>query len=102
MISFISPAVSADHLAEVISDLVCLESGPLVPLAPSMDKFLKEQAPGAKYILSVCTGAFSLGQAGLLDAKKATTNKANYKFCVVRHCISHPKSARLPIIRSPE
>ena len=55
-----------------------------------MDKFLKEQAPGAKYIMSVCTGAFSLGQAGLLDGKKATTNKATYKLCVVRHCISCP------------
>ena len=57
-----------------------------------MDKFLKEQAPGAQYIMSVCTGAFSLGQAGLLDGKKATTNKATYKLCVVRRFISHPKS----------
>ena len=57
-----------------------------------MDKFLKEQAPGAKYIMSVCTGSFSLGQAGLLDGKKATTNKATYKLCVVRRRISCPKS----------
>lgn len=64
-----------------------VELGPLLPLAPSMDKFLKEQAPGAKYIMSVCTGAFSLGQAGLLDSKKATTNKATYKLCVVRRWI---------------
>ena len=64
-----------------------------------MDKFLKEQAPGAKYIMSVCTGAFSLGQAGLLDGKKATTNKATYRLCVVRHCISRPNVTRLLIIR---
>ena len=65
-----------------------------------MDKFLKEQAPGAKYIMSVCTGAFSLGQAGLLDGKKATTNKATYKLCIVRRCIPHPESTQLFIIRS--
>ena len=76
----------------------CLGSGPLFPLAPSMAKFLKDQAPGAKYIMSVCTGAFSLAQAGLLDGKKATTNKSSYKYCVVRRCISRPGS-RLLIIR---
>ena len=65
-----------------------------------MDKFLKEQAPGAKYIMSVCSGAFSLGQAGLLDGKKATTNKATYKQCVVRRRISHSKFTLLLTIRS--
>jgi len=60
-----------------------------------MDKFLKEQAPGAKYVMSVCTGAFALGQAGLLDGKRATTNKATYKLCVVRHCILHPELTQL-------
>jgi len=79
--------------------LVSLESGPLIPLTPSMDKFLKDQAPGAKYIMSVCTGAFSLGRAGLLDGKKATTNKAAYKFCVVCLCISHLKARQLLTIR---
>ena len=73
--------------------LMYVESGPLAPLAPSMDKFLKEQAPGAQYIMSVCTGAYSLGQAGLLDGKKATTNKSVYKLCAVRRFISHPESA---------
>ena len=71
------------------------ESGPPIPLAPSMDKFLKDQAPGAKYIMSVCTGAFSLGQAGLLDGKKATTNKATYKLCVVRRGTPHSKPTQL-------
>ena len=37
--------------------------------------FLKTQAPRAKYILSVCTGAEILGRAGILQGHKATTNK---------------------------
>jgi cyclohexyl-isocyanide hydratase len=35
--------------------------------------FLKSAAPGAQYAGSVCTGAFLLGTAGLLDGYEATT-----------------------------
>lgn len=36
--------------------------------------FLRQQAPGAKYITSVCTGALVLAAAGLLQGYKATTH----------------------------
>lgn len=38
--------------------------------------FLKAQAPGAKYVLSVCSGSWILQQAGLLAGKRATMNKS--------------------------
>lgn len=38
--------------------------------------FVKRQAAGAKYVTSVCTGAFILGAAGLLEGKRATTHWA--------------------------
>ncbi|THH26713.1 hypothetical protein EUX98_g7477 [Antrodiella citrinella] len=44
----------------------------------SLISFLKRQAPGAKYVLSVCTGSWVLAQAGLLQGKRATTNKASF------------------------
>ncbi|KLO14623.1 class I glutamine amidotransferase-like protein [Schizopora paradoxa] len=43
--------------------------------------FIKKQAPGAQYILSVCTGSWILAGTGLLDGKRATTNKAAFARC---------------------
>lgn len=36
--------------------------------------FLREQASGARYVTSVCTGALVLGAAGLLSGYRATTH----------------------------
>lgn len=47
-------------------------SGPLND--PRTIKWIQESAKGAKYVLSVCTGAFLLAKAGLLDGIPATTN----------------------------
>jgi cyclohexyl-isocyanide hydratase len=38
--------------------------------------FVREQGGGAKYVTSVCTGAFVLGVAGLLKGRRATTHWA--------------------------
>jgi len=40
---------------------------------PKVIEWIKSQA-GAKYVTSVCTGSFLLGQAGLLAGKRATTH----------------------------
>ena len=46
-------------------------------------EFLKYAAPQAQYVMSVCAGSAILAMAGILDGKRATTNKALYKVIVV-------------------
>ena len=58
-------------------DLICVPGGAGVAQA-MMDAetvaFVRRQAERARYITSVCTGAFVLGMAGLLKGRRATTH----------------------------
>jgi transcriptional regulator GlxA family with amidase domain len=47
---------------------------PLAPASPSLIAWLQRQAPKTRRYGAVCTGAFLLGAAGLLDNKHATTH----------------------------
>lgn len=61
------------------ADLLCVPGGHGVADAlhdPATIAFITGQAVGAKWVTSVCTGAFLLGQAGLLHGKRATTHWA--------------------------
>lgn len=57
------------------ADIICFFGGN--GIASSKNKavtdWLRRQAPGCQYLFSVCTGAFFMGEAGLLDGQKATT-----------------------------
>jgi transcriptional regulator GlxA family with amidase domain len=57
------------------SDILVVFGGPTQPTTddPEVMAWIKEQASKAQYIMSVCTGAFILAKAGLLDNLKATT-----------------------------
>jgi len=50
----------------------------------SLTKFVQRAAKSAKHVLSVCSGAFILHKAGLLDGKNATTHwKAHEQFAAL-------------------
>jgi cyclohexyl-isocyanide hydratase len=58
-------------------DVICIPGGVGVN-ALLQDKtvldFVRQQAAGARYVTSVCTGALVLGAAGLLTGRRATTH----------------------------
>jgi transcriptional regulator GlxA family with amidase domain len=44
--------------------------------------FIRNMASESKYILSVCTGSALLARAGILNGKRATSNKRAFKWVV--------------------
>lgn len=61
------------------ADLLCVPGGhgvaDVLGKSATID-FLRDQAKAATWVTSVCTGAFLLGRAGLLQGKRATTHWA--------------------------
>jgi len=61
-------------------DLICVPGGGIGVAEAMADRetvdFVRKQAVSARYITSVCTGAFVLGAAGLLNGRRATTHWA--------------------------
>ena len=60
-------------------DLICIPGGSgVVPVMSDreMIEFVQRQSSTAKYVTSVCTGAFVLGVSGLLKGRRATTHWA--------------------------
>ncbi|KAF5383899.1 hypothetical protein D9757_007366 [Collybiopsis confluens] len=63
-------------------DILLIPGGPTASpthVHPSLLQFVKQQAPGVKHILTVCTGSWILAGTGLLEGKRATTNKMLYR-----------------------
>ena len=76
------------------ADLLCVPGGfgtkEVIADAATL-QFLRDQAAGAQYVTSVCTGSLALGAAGLLNGKRATSHWA-YTALLERFGAIHEKA----------
>ncbi|KAF7315676.1 DJ-1 protein-PfpI domain-containing protein [Mycena indigotica] len=78
----VGPRVQPDRTyddAQEQFDIILVPGGPMVNPPSACNDFIKRQSPGAKYILSVCTGSLVLARLGLLNGHSATTNKSAFR-----------------------
>ncbi|KAF2477697.1 class I glutamine amidotransferase-like protein [Lindgomyces ingoldianus] len=61
-------------------DVLIVPGGPGIrsPYLNSTLKYIRETTPNAKHVITICTGAGLAARAGILNGKKATTNKTSW------------------------
>lgn len=62
-------------------DLILIPGGDSAPLNPqneAINKWIVDASSNAEYVMAVCTGTVLLATTGLLDGRRATTNKKDY------------------------
>jgi len=72
-----SAGVQVDTLAfgkPAFDTLLIAGSNLLVPASPRLLAFLRDAQGASRRVSSICTGAFVLAEAGLLDGRRATTH----------------------------
>ncbi len=81
--SYHGPRTAVDRRLSETSDydLILIPGGDSAPLDPkndAIDKWIVEASSKAEYVMAVCTGTVLLATTGLLDGRRATTNKKDY------------------------
>lgn len=56
--------------------------------------FIKSRYPTLRYLLSVCTGSTLIAATGILDGRKATTNKFSWTFATSNQAVNWIPKAR--------
>jgi transcriptional regulator GlxA family with amidase domain len=73
---FITPSHDAGALED--ADLIAVPAYPIgTPAPPKLASALRRAVERGAYVLSLCTGAFLLGEIGLLDGRRCTTHWRN-------------------------
>ncbi len=73
-LSLTATATFREFAGDIDTLIVLAEVRRSITLAPDLRAWIVQQAATARRVCSVCTGAFVLAEAGLLDGKRATTH----------------------------
>ncbi|KAL0950330.1 hypothetical protein HGRIS_010301 [Hohenbuehelia grisea] len=79
-VTFLKPTYTIDENPQL--DVLLIPGGPGTRIAYNNTKiidYVRRTYPKLKYIISICTGAQVLAKAGILDGKRATTNKFSWQ-----------------------
>lgn len=71
------------------------------PTPPPVLEFVRKAAPRARRVASICTGAFILAEAGLLDGRRATTHWFYARDMQRAHPDIHVEDHRIHIVDGP-
>ena len=64
----------SDYVGSIDTLIAIGGDGAVGPQSPELSKWLRERAPYVRRIASICTGAFLLAGAGLLDGRRVATH----------------------------
>jgi transcriptional regulator GlxA family with amidase domain len=73
----------------------------IAPTAPAVMNFLRKSVLSARRVAAVCTGAFALAEAGILDGRRATTHWAYARALQERYPKVKVEEDRIFIIDGP-
>ncbi|KAG9122520.1 hypothetical protein FRC07_001061 [Ceratobasidium sp. 392] len=76
------PSKTFEEVASKQFDIILIPGGPTArpdQASKAVNDFISKQVAHAKYVLTVCTGSWLLSGSGILDGKRATTNKFTFK-----------------------
>ncbi|KAF2001467.1 DJ-1/PfpI family protein [Amniculicola lignicola CBS 123094] len=81
--SSVWPKIPPTHTFETAAkefDVLIIPGGPGMrsPYLNSTLKYIRDTAPNVKHIITICTGSGLAARAGILNGKKATTNKTSW------------------------
>lgn len=93
-------AVGAEHAVDTW--IMTGVGDPLAePVPAPLLAFVREAAPRARRAAAICTGAFVLAEAGLLDGRRATTHWAYARGLQQRHPAIRVEDDRIYIVDGP-
>ncbi|KAG8718829.1 hypothetical protein FRC12_009822 [Ceratobasidium sp. 428] len=75
------PSKTFEEVTSKQFDIILIPGGPTArpdQASKAVNDFISKQVTNAKYVLTVCTGSWLLSGSGVLDGKRATTNKFTF------------------------